>query len=53
MASLPALQLPGGPHLVKGLSRDTLTQVGCHCLLQHLQLCWQGCWGHVVRECSP
>ncbi len=28
MASQPALQLPGVPHLVKGLSRDTLTQVG-------------------------
>lgn len=27
VASLPALQLPGVPHLVKGLSRDTLTQV--------------------------
>ena len=28
VASLPVLQLPGVPHLVKGLSRDTLTQVG-------------------------
>ena len=28
VASLPVLQLPGMPHLVKGLSRDTLTQVG-------------------------
>ena len=28
VALLPVLQLPGVPHLVKGLSRDTLTQVG-------------------------
>ena len=28
VASLPVLQLPGVLHLVKGLSRDTLTQVG-------------------------
>ena len=52
VASLQVLQLPGVPHLVKGLSRDTLTQVGLPMSARAPAAVLAGCAGHVVCKCS-